>query len=136
MQQSLLDFHKMMRIAGLYIAETPEKGRGVFTEHAIAAETVIEIAPVIVMTAADRILLDQTRLHDYIFEWEGGGCAMALGWVPIYNHARTSNAEYFMQFDEGNMFIKTARDIAAGEEITLNYNGDWNDDRDVWFEVR
>ena len=33
------------------------------------ANTIIEISPVIVMTAEERTLLDQTLLHDYIFEW-------------------------------------------------------------------
>ena len=127
-----------MRLPCLFIGETEEKGRAVFTNEIIPAGTIIESSPVIVMSADERKLLDQTLLHDYIFEWGENkeGCAMALGWVPVYNHAQPSNAEYFMQFDEGTMFIKTARDIAAGEEITLNYNGDWNDDRDVWFDVR
>jgi SET domain-containing protein len=31
--------------------------------------------------------------------------------------------------------IQTVRDIEAGEEITINYNGDWNDPKPVWFEV-
>jgi hypothetical protein len=48
----------------LFIAPTPGMGRGVFTLEAIAAGTVIEIAPVIVMGQDDRLLLDKTRLHD------------------------------------------------------------------------
>ena len=126
-----------MRISGLFIANMPGKGRAVFTESPIAADTIIEIAPVIVMQAEERRLLDQTLLHDYIFEWgeDKTQCAMALGWIPIYNHALPSNAEYFMNFEEETIFIKAARDIAAGEEITINYNGDFNDPKPVWFEV-
>lgn len=126
-----------MRISGLLIASTPGKGRAVFTESPIAADTIIEIAPVIVMRSEERRLLDQTLLHDYIFEWgeEKTQCAMALGWIPIYNHALPSNAEYFMNFEEATIFIKAARDIAAGEEITINYNGDFNDSKPVWFEL-
>lgn len=123
----------------LYITDLPEKGRGVFTHDAIPADTVIETAPVIVMSGDDRKHLDQTLLHDYIFEWEADGekrCCMALGWVPVYNHSYTSNCEYFMNYEDDTISIKTVRDIAAGEELTINYNGDWNDGRAVWFEVK
>jgi len=123
----------------LYIGETEGKGRGVFTQKAIKAETVIETAPVIVMTADDRKLLDQTLLHDYIFEWQPEGkhmCCMALGWVPIYNHSYQSNCEYFMNYDDQTMFIQTVRDIEPGEELTINYNGTWDNDAKVWFDAK
>lgn len=119
----------------LYLNAVPGKGRGVFTGEHIPANTVIETAPVIVMSKEDRQWLDKTRLHDYIFEWgeNRDQCAMALGMVPMYNHSYQSNCEYFMDFAESSMFIKTVRDIAAGEELTINYNGDWNDEKEVWF---
>ena len=71
-------------------------GRGVFTSEPIEANTIVEIAPVIVMNPDDRKLLDQTLLHDYIFEWgeNKDQCCMALGYVPIYNHSFRSNCEY------------------------------------------
>jgi SET domain-containing protein len=122
----------------LYIDNVEGKGRGVFTATEIPADTTIEIAPVIVMNRADRHHLDQTLLHDYIFEWTPEGadlCCMALGYVPVYNHSYTSNCEYFMDFDMANITIKTVRDIAANEELTINYNGDWNDERRVWFDI-
>lgn len=122
----------------LYIDDVDGKGRGVFTATDIPADTTIEIAPVIVMNRADRHHLDQTLLHDYIFEWTPEGadlCCMALGYVPMYNHSYTSNCEYFMDFDMANITIKTMRDIKANEELTINYNGDWNDERKVWFDV-
>lgn len=123
----------------LYIGPTPAKGRGIFAKAAIAAGTVVEQAPVIVMTAEERKLLDQTLLHDYIFEWEPEGqalCCMALGHIPIFNHSYTSNCEYYMDYDNGTMFVKTVQDIAPGEELTINYNGDWNDPKPLWFEAQ
>src|ERR1700753_1755353 len=113
----------------LFIGQTANKGRGVFTRKAIKAETIIETAPVIIMNADDRKLLDQTLLHDYIFEWQPDGadmCCMALGWVPMYNHSYRSNCEYAMNYDDNTMFIQTVRNIKAGEELTINYNGTWN----------
>ncbi|MEI9957480.1 MAG: SET domain-containing protein-lysine N-methyltransferase [Ferruginibacter sp.] len=53
----------------LYLDDTQKTGRGVFTRERIAKGTVIEVAPVIVMNQQDRIHLDKTKLHDYIFEW-------------------------------------------------------------------
>ena len=122
----------------LTIAETSNRGRGVFTCENIPADTILEISPVIVMGAAERVLLDQTKLHDYIFEWQPDGaamCCMALGWVPIYNHSYNSNCEYFMNYDDQTISIQTVRDINAGEELTINYNGDWNTETKVWFDA-
>lgn len=121
----------------LFIKETGLKGRGVFTSENIVAGAIIEEAPVIVMSAEDRILLDKTLLHDYIFEWgiDKNRCCMALGFIPIYNHSYQSNCEYFMDFEEEMIYVKTVRNILSGEEITINYNGNWNDKKKVWFEV-
>lgn len=126
-----------MRLTYLYISDSFEMGRGVFTTAPIEAETIVEIAPVIVMNTEHRRLLDQTPLHDYIFEWgdDRKSCAMALGWVPMYNHAVHSNCEYFMDFEEATIFIKTNRRIGAGEELCVNYNGDSGDEKPVWFQA-
>lgn len=125
-----------MLIPHLYIESVKDKGRGVFTAKKIAKETLIETAPVVVMTAAERKLLDQTLLHDYIFEWQGDKCCMALGYIPVYNHSYNSNCEYFMDYDDNTMFIKAVREIAAGEELTINYNGDWNNEKKLWFDAK
>ncbi len=122
----------------LFVNETTAKGRGVFTHERIPANTVIEIAPVIVMQLPDREHLDKTLLHDYIFEWgkEKDQCCMALGLIPIYNHSYKSNCEYFMDFEDSSITVKTVRVIENGEELTINYNGDWNDGKKVWFDVK
>lgn len=122
----------------LYIAPAEKMGRGVFTSDIIEANTVVEIAPVIVMSAEDRKWLDKTLLHDYIFEWGANKdqCCMALGYVPMYNHSYKSNCEYEMDFDNDLIRIKTVRAIKKGEELYINYNGDWNDNQPVWFDAR
>lgn len=118
----------------LYIDTAGEKGRGVFTDEAIPAETTIELSPVIVLGNNDREWLDKTLLHDYIFEWRDT-CCMALGYVPIYNHSYQSNCEYFMDYEEDTILIKTVRDVRKGEELTINYNGDWDTAAKVWFDA-
>ena len=122
----------------LYINKSGAKGRGVFTRERIPEGTIIEISPVIVMSKTDREHLDKTLLHDYIFEWgkEKDQCCMALGLIPMYNHNYKSNCEYFMDFEEDIIFIKTITVIEKGEELTINYNGDWNNKTSVWFDAR
>ena len=61
---------------------------------------------------------------------------MALGYVPLYNHSYDSNCEYEMDFENELISIKTVRYIREGEELFINYNGDWNDSRKVWFEAK
>ncbi len=121
----------------IFIAPAADMGRGVFTSEPIAADTIIEISPVIVMTAEDRLYLDKTLLHDYIFEWGGKKkqCCMALGYIPIYNHSYKSNCEYEMDYENELIRIKTVRHIKAGEELFINYNGDWNDSKPLWFDA-
>ena len=121
----------------LHILPSPERGRGVFTSSFIAEGTILEVAPVILMSADDRVLLDKTLLHDYIFEWDqsDGSCCMALGYIPIYNHSYESNCEYEMDFEGQTIKIKAIKDILKGEELFINYNGSWNDDKSVWFDV-
>jgi uncharacterized protein len=121
----------------LFVANITNKGRGIFTSQAIATGTILEIAPVIVMELKDKEYLDKTLLHDYIFMWGENEekCCMALGWIPLYNHSYTSNCEYVMNFTINEMHIVAVRAIVANEEITINYNGEWNATEKIWFDV-
>jgi SET domain-containing protein len=122
----------------LFITYTNNMGKGVFTSENIVPGTMIEISPVIVMSSEERKLLDQTLLHDYIFEWGGDEkqCCMALGYVPVYNHSYKSNCEYEMDFENANISIRAVQFIKAGEELFINYNGNWNDSKPVWFDTK
>ena len=113
-------------------------GKGVFSTENLEADSVIEIAPVLVMSKDERKLLDQTLLHDYIFEWgeDSTKCCLALGYVSIYNHSYESNCEYEMDFENELIRIKTVRQVLAGEELFINYNGNWNNPKKVWFETK
>ena len=127
-----------MIFPGLYIDKSDAKGRGVFAKESIPAHTIVEISPVIIMSGDERKLLDQTLLHDYIFEWgpDSKQCCMALGYIAVYNHSYRSNCEYEMDFKDEVIKIKTIRNIEAGEELFINYNGDWNNDKPLWFDAK
>jgi len=127
-----------MILSSLYIDLTGSMGRGVFTSENISKGIIVEESPVIVMTNDERKLLDQTLLHDYIFEWgeEKDQCCMALGYVPVYNHSYKSNCEYEMDFENQVIRIKAMHFIKANDELFINYNGKWNDDKTVWFDAK
>jgi SET domain-containing protein len=122
----------------LYIMDTAQRGRGVFTTEAIPAGTTIEIAPVIVLNQTDRAVVDTTLLHDYIFEWgvDEKQAAVALGYVSIYNHIADANCKYDMDFEHKTIQIQTKREIKVDEELCINYNGDGVTDQPVWFETK
>lgn len=61
---------------------------------------------------------------------------MALGLIPIYNHSYRSNCEYFMDYEDDTIMVKAVRVIEKGDELTINYNGDWNDDTKLWFDAK
>jgi uncharacterized protein len=121
----------------LFIAPTDKKGRGVFTQEKIAANTLIEIAPAIILSEKERKAIEKTKLHDYVFAWgkKANKGAIALGYVSIYNHSQPSNCEYTMDFENELIYIKTVRAIQPNEELTINYNGNFDDPAGVWFKL-
>jgi len=41
-----------------------------------------------------------------------------------------------MDFDNQLIRIKAIRYIKTGEELFINYNGNWNDNKPVWFDAK
>jgi len=122
----------------LYLKTTKNKGRAVFTSKRIPANAIIEESPVIVFSAKDREEIDKTLLHDYIFEWGERKVkgAMALGYVPMYNHSYENNCEYVMDYETEMITIRSLRQIDKDEELTINYNGDRESSTELWFNVK
>ena len=117
------------------IRSDPGKGRGVFARLAIAAGALIEAAPVIIVPARHCPLLDRTILHDYYFHWDGdpdgdGRGAVALGLVTLCNHAHRPNARVRRNFSQETLDLVAMAAIAAGDEVTIDYNCP------LWFEPR
>jgi len=54
----------------------------------------------------------------------------------MYNHSAPSNCEYEMEWEAELIRVKTVRYIQAGEELFINYQGDWNSDEPVWFNAK
>jgi uncharacterized protein len=120
----------------IYIAPSELGGRGVFAGRSILANEIIELCPVIVCGPGEFEIFDNTTLYDYYFLWgdeKDKQSAIALGYGSLYNHDSPSNADYEMDFEDDFIKIYAVRDIAAGEEITINYNGSYDNTEKPWF---
>jgi len=111
----------------LEIRSEPAKGRGVFARAPIAAGSLIEAAPIIIVPPAQCALLDQTILHDYYFHWDGdpdgdGRGAVALGLAALCNHSRRPNARVRRNLVRETLDLLALAPIAAGDEVTIDYN--------------
>lgn len=126
-----------MLLPFLTIAPSENRGRGVFTTKNIPADTVIEISPVIELSPKERKQIEGTKLYHYIFEWGKSKrkAAVALGYVSMYNHSFEPNCEYEMDYENGNMTIRTIKDVKKGEELYFSYNGDPKDKTPLWFKT-
>lgn len=118
----------------IQVAET-KTGRGVIATQAFIVDQEIERCPVIVASKQDIDYLKKTILNEYIFEWEDG-CAVALGFGSLYNHSFTPNAAYEHAYPTRELIFYALREIAPGEEITVDYNGGQITSRPLWFTVK
>jgi hypothetical protein len=109
------------------------KGRGVFARCLIRAGELIEAAHTVELTAADTRALARTSADQYLFGHpEGAGRGLlVLGLPTIVNHAAETNARIDERHAEGIGWVlelRARRDIAPGEELTIDY------DCPLWFE--
>ncbi|MBK6992729.1 MAG: SET domain-containing protein-lysine N-methyltransferase [Chitinophagaceae bacterium] len=121
--------------AGLYLSASPIHGLGVFSKFSIPKSTLIETAPFIAGSAADYAMLSQTILHDYYFMVadKKAPVAIGLGFSSWYNHCCPANAVYSIHKKKMIIEIKAVRNIEAGEEITINYHGAFNNTTAIEF---
>jgi hypothetical protein len=122
----------------LRLGTSQGRGRGVFATAAIARDEVFERAPVIVSDASEWSHIEPTSLFHYCFAWGPRleHTAIGLGYASLYNHSYAPNAVYLRQLDELLIHFVALRDIAAGEELTVNYNDDPGNQKPLWFEVK
>ena len=116
----------------LEVRQTVGRGRGVFARQRITEGTVIERAAVLVVPLET---IQTSPLMDYVYDWAEGTVAVALGFGSLYNHSYQPNARYDDVGRRSKIFT-ALRDIAAGEEITINYNGEPEITDPVGFDVK
>ena len=125
------------RIHSIFVADTEDKGRAVFTMEPIAKGTIIEVCQIIKIPKLELPILHKTVLHDYYFLWgeDLEMAAIALGYGSIYNHALNPNANFLLDFTTDTIEFEAIKDIEAGEEITVNYHGEPGESEKLWFEI-
>lgn len=126
-----------LHIPSLYIAPSPDRGRGVFSGESLQPGDVIEICPVVVLPPEDLPAIHGSQLHDYYFLWGElqDRPAIALGYGSLYNHSESPNAEYEFDFEEQVITIYCLKPIHPGEEITFHYQPDGIVGEGLWFSV-
>lgn len=115
----------------LEVRQSPGKGRGVFAKIDIAKGETFERVPVLVFETSD---LETSDLMDYAFIWGKKTIAIALGYGSLYNHSFTPNARYYDGPGRTKVFM-AIKNIKAGDEILINYNGDPKSREKVEFDV-
>ncbi len=127
----------------VYIKETgTPKGRGVFAARPFGAGEVVEECPVLLFKKPYEVL--HRELKNFVFHWpvpEGAAStqALALGYGSLYNHANPSNLRYETDTERRVMRYVAVREIAADEELTINYNADSGaptSEDEWWFEEK
>ena len=114
------------------------RGRAMFACRKFLKGELIERAPVIPINQRQWPSAEKTILSDYAFDWgvHDEHAAIALGYVSIYNHSYEPNAQLEELLDELMMEVVAIRDIQPGEEVTINYNGDPENQDPLWFIER
>ncbi len=126
----------MLQIPGLYLLESEQRGRGVFTATEIDKGSLIEICPVIVIPPEQVATIHQTFLHDYYFLWpepEGAAC-IALGFGSLYNHSPQPNAEIAYDLESHQIQVRCIQTIPEATEVLIDYNGGTKANL-LWFEM-
>lgn len=120
------------------VRNTVNKGRAVFALKDFKAGEIVESCPALFITGKERKLLEKTLLAYYMYPWRSTvtGC-LPLGYGLIYNHSFTPNADWKQNFKTNSMVYRAIKPIKKGEEITVNYNGEPDDQTIIdWFEVK
>ncbi len=112
---------------------TGELNRGVFATHDIKKGTLLHEAPVLPYPNDQHVHIEKTLLADYAFEYGINHTAILLGYGMLFNHSYEPNAVYEINFDNQTFDFFAYKDIKAGEEIMINYNGEADDNTPLWF---
>lgn len=127
-------------LPSVYIQDTgTAKGRGAYAARAYASGEVVESCPVVLFTGSYASVPDEVR--KLLFNWgvlagtDAAHC-LALGYGSLYNHENPANMRYEADAELRVLRFIAIRDIAADEELTVNYNavgGGHESDQNTWF---
>lgn len=128
------DIEPLYRHPGLVVAPC-DFGHGVFTTDPIPSDTTIE--------ECHHLCLNEHEcegiLNDYVYQLDLDKSkkkmmeyySLPLGFGSIFNHANEHNTDYWHDEKRDLIIFYTIRDIAAGEQLFINYGKEWWDGRDI-----
>ena len=99
------------------------KIRGLLADADIRQGQILERCPVILVDIQQEEALHQTVLKRYYYEWNARHHAVVLGYGSLYNHSHAPNVRYGFGYRNEQLVFTALRNIAAGEELFVNYNG-------------
>jgi len=123
-----------------YVRDTGTiKGRGVFASRPLAGGETIEECPVVLFSGVFGSVPDEVR--KLLFNWgvlanAPGVHCLALGYGSLYNHDNPANMRFEGDAGAGVLRFIAVRDIAQGEELTVNYSsfgGSHESGGESWF---
>lgn len=116
------------------VRESSRHGRGVFAARTLSRGELLDNSPALLLGESEGARVMHTSLREYVFYVEGR-YAIVCGPTTFCNHSYDPNARYVVDVDGEAIELHARRDIAAGEEILINYNGDPADRARLWFDV-
>lgn len=122
-----------MRDGRVAVVPVPGKGLGVVLEEPLAAGELLAVAPVFELVPEDVERIERTAFRHHYFahpECEGAG-VIVLGWLTFCNHSAEPSLVLDWQREPSGLWsvsVRSARALAAGEELTIDYNCE------LWFE--
>ncbi len=135
------------RKPGLYLKQTPGKGRGVFCTTDIKKGDTIETTPALVLVDEESPHAEETILNNYVFkigeisdelrehlgiaDIEAATCVV-MGIGSYCNHDEQPNAQILWEETEDSLYysLEAITDIPAGTEICTTYGETWFSDRE------
>ncbi len=122
---------------GFDIKRIKGKDRSVIATRDFKKGEIIESCPVITLTPTERKHVEKTLMNYYIYPWKSTRSAsLVFGYGSLINHSFTPNADWKQDFKAQTMVYRAIKPIKKGEEITVNYNGEPEDQTNIdWIEV-
>lgn len=133
---------KTRTLSEIEIRMTPDRGRAVFAARSFREGELVDRALVIVGDSEWNEL--PAWINCFVYSWldiggRGGRQAVALGSGSLYNSSLHANLTFRAANTNDAIEYFAARDIEAGEELTINYSsehGEATSKDNTWFVER
>ncbi|MDV6378108.1 SET domain-containing protein [Sporosarcina sp. GW1-11] len=118
------------------VQDTGKYDRGIFAEREIQSNELIEACPAIIIEKKECKYIKKTILSNYFFIWgdDFSEAAIALGYGSLINHSYQPNARFEVNSKNRTIDFYAIETIVAGDEITINYNGEPDNMSPLWFD--